>query len=273
MSSDHRHARWGVWALVIPAVMLAWVALGNVREDQAALASPFRQMHGTASAAERAALADLMTEAYSVIRSPELQETVRRLGERYPAIYQDAGHQQATAEQTADLLALKPLGSRYVPVDVILENGLGGFAGMAGENAAGEGRYSDVVLTRPVLQAFASPDIVVRSCAVNVAAHELAHTLSRTPFLYRPAFTDTSDPRQSRIPGRRDRATPVASYLIGSAAQCTWLRMKGRISAGEVPGCIEVFGTAAGNDQRCSQFANGEPVVPRPDLRPPTPAL
>jgi hypothetical protein len=267
------HARLGVWVLAIPAAMLLWVVVGNIREDQAALAAPFRQLHGVTSAAERAALTDLVTEAYHVIRSPELQENLRALGARYPAIYHHPGRQAATAGQTADLLALKPFGSRYVPVDVILEDAAGGFAGMAGENAAGHGRYSDVVLTRPVLQAYRSPDIVMRSCAVNLAAHELAHTLSRTPFLYQPAFTDTSDPRQDRIPGRQDRTTPVASYLIGSLAQCTWLQRKGRISAGELAGCVEVFGTAAGNDQRCGQFANGEPVVPRPGLAPATPPL
>lgn len=267
------HSRWGVLVLLIPVAMLAWVAVGNVREDQQALSGPFRQLHGVSSDAERQAVTRLLTDAYDVLRSPQFQANLRSLEPRYPAVYQDNGHQDATIPETADLLALRPPGSRYVPVDVILEDNLGGFAGMATENAAGEGRYSDIVLSRYVLAAYGHSDTVVRSCAVNVAAHELAHTLSRTPFVYRPAFTDTSSPTQSRIPGRRDQSAPVASYLIGSVAQCTWLQRQRRIAQAEVAGCIEVFGTAAGNDQRCGQFADGQPVIPRPDLAPATPAL
>jgi hypothetical protein len=271
--SSERHSRWGVLVLLVPLAMLAWVAFGNVREDEQALAGPFRQLHGVRSDAEREAVSDLLTDAYEVLRSPQFQANLRSLEGRYPAIYQDNAHQSATIADTADLLALERPGARYVPVDVILEDSLGAFAGMAGENAAGQGRYADIVLSRYVLAAYGHRDAVVRSCAVNVAAHEMAHTLSRTRFLYRPAFTDTSRATQAQIPGRRDRTTPVASYLIGSVAQCTWLQKQGRIASGEVAACVEVFGVAAGNDQRCGQFADGQPVVPRPDLRPATPPL
>jgi hypothetical protein len=173
--------------------------------------------------------------------------------------------------EVGDLVALRPTGSRYVQVDVWLvgaEQGAAlGYLGMAAEHSAGEGRYSDIELVRPLLDAWASTDPVMRSCAINVAAHEYAHTLSTTPFVYRTAFTDTSL-GEVRITSRRDRSTPVASYLLGTLAQCTWLQKQGRIEREDVPACVEVFGVASGNPQRCQSFADGGPIAPRPDLPP-----
>ncbi|HEY8571354.1 hypothetical protein [Phenylobacterium sp.] len=266
--------RWA-WVLLIPLAMLGWVAFGNIREDRAALNGGYRELHGAASKAEEGALADLLTEARAVLASPQFDANLRALSGRYRAVYLDPRRQEASVAEVADLLAMKRLGARYVPVDVFLldDEALGGgYAAATSENSAGEGRYSDIVLGRFLLDAYRAPDVVVRSCAVNVAAHEYSHTLSRTPFLYRPAFTDTSG-SQTQIPGRRDRSNPVASYLVGSVAQCTWLQLKGRITAGEVPACVEVFGVASGNSQRCDQFGTGEPVVPRPDLPPASPPL
>lgn len=255
--------------------MLAWVAFGNAREDSVADGAPYRALHGAASPEEEKQLAQLLAESYAVLRSPELQANLRALSERYPAIYENNGQQRATLADVAALVAVERWGSRYVQADVYLigaEQQPGSFLGATSEGAAGEGRYSDILLRREVLAAFGSPDVVVRSCAVNVAAHELSHTISTTPFVYRTAFTDTNE-RQSQINGRRDRSTPVASYLVGTVAQCSWLQMRGRIGAGEVAACVEVFGVAAGNDQRCGQFRNGEPVALRPGLAPANPPL
>jgi hypothetical protein len=142
---------------------------------------------------------------------------------------------------------------------------------MAGEGGT-SGRYSDVLITRGVLEAFGSSDVVARSCAINVAAHEYAHTISLTPVGYRVAFADTNE-IQREIANRRSPGTPVASYLIGAVAQCTWLEKQGRIGPADVGACVEVFGTAAFNWSRCDQFAGGEPVALRPGLAPAVPAL
>lgn len=277
MSGEH-HARWGVFALIVPAAMLAWVAFGNIREDQQAVAAPFRELHGARSDEERALAADLLTEAYAVLRSPQLQANLRALGRRYPAVYAHGGQQEATVEDLAGYIAGEKLGSRYVPVDVFLVGGdsretAEHYEAVTSETSAGEGRYSDIALGGFVLARYRSDDLVEKSCAINVAAHEYSHTISRTPFVYQPAFTDTSDPAATQITGRRDRSAPVASYLAGTLAQCTWLQIRGRISAAEVPACVEVFGTASGNDQRCGQFRNGEPVALRPGLARASPPL
>jgi hypothetical protein len=82
------------------------------------------------------------------------------------------------------------------------------------------------------------------------------------------AFTDTKE-GQSSIPNRKDASTPVASYLIGAVAQCTWLERQGRLGQEDVPACVEVFGVRAFNWDRCGQFAGGEPVAERSGLPPP----
>ena len=134
------------------------------------------------------------------------------------------------------------------------------------------GRYSDILIERIVLAAWGHPDPVARSCAINVVAHEYAHTIVLTPMGFGNAFTDTKADEDA-IPNRKASGTPVASYLIGSVAQCTWLARQGRIGREDVPACVQVFGTAAFNWDRCGQFAGGAPVADRPGLAPPAPAL
>lgn len=256
--------------------MLAWVAFGNAREDRAALGAPFRELRGAASQDEEALAANLLTEAYSALRSPEFQANLLALAGRYPAVYLDNRHQAGTVDDVAGFVAGQAAGSRYVPVDVFLvggdRDGAAHYLAVTRENSAGEGRYSDIALGGFVLANYRSPDVVQRSCAINVAAHEYSHTISRTPLVYRPAFTDTTT-GQTEIAGRRDRTTPVASYLVGTVAQCTWLQLQGRIARSEVPACVTVFGVASGNDQRCGQFRDGQPVALRPDLAPASPPL
>lgn len=260
-------------ACVIALGMLGWVAYGNFREDQAVRDSPYRAVRGVQSEAEARQLDALLQEAYGVLRSGEFEGALRGLSERYPAIYLNPREQAGSAGRVADLVALKPLGARYVPADVGLSEGhiVDGWALGSTAEGPGEGRYSDIVLGRYVLGNWLSADAVRRSCAINVAAHEYAHTISLTPFVYRVAFTDTRG-GETGI-NRRDRSAPVASYLIGTLAQCVWLQQRGRISRSELPACVEVFGVASGNEQRCGRFANGERVVPRPDLPPLNPPL
>lgn len=252
--------------------MLAWAAWSNRSEDLAHTDQPFRELHGTQSEGERQALASLLQESYAILRSPELQDALVALAPRYPAIYARDEQPAASPVQVADFVALRTPGARYVQVDVQLIDGAPGFLGMAGEHEAGVGRYADIVLVRPVLGAWTARDPVMRSCAVNVAAHEYAHTISTSPIVYDAAFTDTR-PGERRIAGRDDREAPIASYLLGSIAQCVWLERQGRVRPGGLAACVEVFGVNSGNPARCNAFAEGQPVVPRPDLPPLRPPL
>lgn len=273
MDDGRRHTLWtsGIWAALAAVAMLGWIAWGNRQEDADPARAPYGALVGVRTEGEADALGRLMEEAYRVLRSDDLQDTLRALSSRYPTVYARPSAPAASPADIARIIALERPGARFAPAQVALADGGGPALGMAGEGPV-SGRYSDIVITREVLALFSAQDVVRRSCAINVAAHEYAHTISLTPMGYSVAFTDTG-PGERRIEGRRDPRAPVASYLLGTVAQCVWLRRQGRIDADGVPACVEVFGTAAFNWDRCGQFADGQPVVPHPRLAPAAPPL
>lgn len=249
--------------------MLAWVAWENRAEGT----QPDRAFStlDSGSEAERKAAGRLLQEGYAILRSSAFRTNLEALQARYHAIYARPTAQEVDPKGIAAIIALEPLGSRFAPAQAMIVDDGGDALGAAGEGGT-TGRYSDVLITRSVLKAFGSTDPVTRSCAVNVAAHEYAHTISLTPMGYRVAFADTNEVER-QIPDRRNPGTPIASYLIGAVAQCTWLEKQGRIAQGDMGACVEVFGTAGFNWDRCSQFAGDEPVAPRPGLAPAVPPL
>jgi hypothetical protein len=261
----------GLWAFLAAIVMLGWIAWQNRVEDTAPDRAPYDAILGARSSAEAEALKDLLGEAYGVLRSPAFRDTLLSLSDRYPAIYARDAEQSANMARIASIVALEPIGSRFAPAQVEITDNTSGGLGAAGEGGV-SGRYAAIQIERIVLAAYGSPDVVVRSCAINVAAHEYAHTIVLTPMGFGNAFRDTRA-GEDAIPNRRRPGTPVASYLIGAAAQCAWLERQGRISRGDIAACIEVFGVAAFNSDRCRQFGGGAPVAPRADLAPPAPPL
>lgn len=258
--------------LTIPLLMLAWMGLSNYREDVEGSKLPYRGIAGVTSQAQADEVGSLLTEAHGVLRSERFETNLRSLAGAYPVIYARKGMQEATANDLADYVALKKLGARYAVVDAFVLTDAAAIDGMlasAGEGMPGTGRFADLTLDAIVPRLFRAQDIVERSCAINAAAHEYAHTISTLPVRYEAAFTDTTA-RRGRIADRRHPGTPVASYLIGAVAQCTWLQEHGRVTRDGLHACVQVFGTAAFNLQRCRSFAGGEPVRPRADLPPAT---
>lgn len=268
-----RHNLWtsGLWAFLAAVGMLGWIAFDNRREDTAPERAPYSRLVGTRGDPETTALRGLVTEAYGVLRSEDFRENLLALQDRYPAVYARDAEQAATIPRIASIVALEPTGARFAPAQVELVENTSGGLGAAGEGAV-SGRYSDVLIERMVLAAWGRTETVERSCAINVAAHEYAHTIVLTPMGYGNAFTDTTA-EQVRIANRQRPGTPVASYLIGAVAQCTWLQRAERISRADVPACVEVFGVAAFNWDRCGQFGGGAPVALRPGLPEAAPAL
>lgn len=266
MSETPRQSIWssGLWAFLAAIAMLVWIAWGNLREDTTP-GRAFRTLN-SASVAEGEAATKLLEAGYAVLRSDAFRANLEALQDRYPVIYARPSQQDLDARTMAATIALEPFGSRFAPAQAVIVDGGGDALGAAGEGGT-SGRYSDLLITREVLAAYLSPDVVRRSCAINVAAHEYAHTLSLTPVGYRVAFTDTNETERA-IADRRNPGTPVASYLAGAVAQCTWLEQQGRIGRADVRACVEVFGVAAFNWSRCGQFAGGEPVALRPGLAP-----
>jgi hypothetical protein len=272
MDDERRQTLWtsGLWAAGAALAMLAWVAFGNLAED--AGSGPYATLGGTTSEAERAAAGRLLDEAHGVLRSPEFRAAMVSIGRRHPVVYARPGDQDISPAEIADIVDLKPWGARYAPARALVVDDMGAELASAGESGWTSGRDADVLIGRPVLADYASGDTVRRSCAINVAAHEYAHTISLTPVGLTTAFTDTTT-RQRAIPNRRNPATPVASYLIGAVAQCAWLARQGRIDREGVAACVEVFGVRSFNWARCRAFADGGEVAPRPGLPPPAPPL
>lgn len=277
--SDTHHGlsrRSMILFLLAPVLMLAWVAFGNLKEDEAATALGYQGVAGARSDEEADALRRLLGEAYGVLRSPQFQRNLRSLSEAYPVVYARPSKQDATVDEIAALVDLEPWGARYAPVQVFLVGGdspqdFERELASAGEGP-GSGRFADMNLGRAILAQYGSGDVVERSCAINAAAHEYAHTISTLPVKFSNAFTDTTT-GEVRIRNRRHPGSPVASYLIGAVAQCTWLQTQGRIGAGEIRACVEVFGTNRFNNLRCRAFRGGQPIAPDPRLPPASPAL
>lgn len=265
----HNFFTSGLWAFAAAVVMLGWIAWQNRVEDTTAGLSPYSRLIGARDAAETQSLESLLGEAYGILRSPEFRANLLALEDRYPAVYARPAEQAATIPRVASIVSLEPTGARFAPAQVALVDGDSGGLGSAGEGVA-SGRYSDILIERLVLGAWRHPDPVARSCAINVAAHEYAHTIVLTPMGYGNAFSDTRT-GEDHIANRQRPGTPVASYLIGAVAQCTWLQRQGRVT--DVGACVEVFGTAAFNWDRCPQFPDAAPVTPRPGLAPAAPPL
>lgn len=268
-----RHNFWtsGLWAFAAAVVMVGWIAWDNRTEDTAPDRAPYSRIVGTKGDGETKALTALLDDAYRTLRSPELRTNLLALEGRYPAVYARDAEQAATIPRLASIVSLEPADARFAPAQVeLVENTSGGLGAAGGGPALG--RYADILIERIVLAAYGRADVVARSCAINVAAHEYSHTIVLTPMGYGNAFSDTQT-GQEAIANRQRPGTPVASYLIGSVAQCTWLARQGRIGRADVPACVEVFGTASFNWDRCGQFAGGEPVAMRPGLAPPAPPL
>ncbi len=270
MEEPERASIWtsGLWALIAAIVMLGWVVWRNVAEDNADGAA-YQDVLDARSPAEQTAVETLFSQAYSVLRSPEFRQNLLALKATYPVIYARPGDQDATVEDIASIIGLERPGARYARVAVRLvgderTRDPEDIHASAGEGQ-GYGRYADMTFGRGLLNQFRSGDLVNRSCAINAAAHEYAHTITLTPIGYSIAFTDTTL-GERRIARRDHPGSPIASYVIGAVAQCTWLQQQGRIDRESVPACVEVFGVGIFNWDRCGKFAGGEPVAPRLDL-------
>ena len=267
--------RTGAWGVLAAALMIGWVGYSHLAADRSPGREPFKAIYG-ATVADEDALTALLGEAFGILHSEAFRQNMLSLRDAYPVIYAKPDDQAADIAKVARIVALEGPIARFAPADVVLVGGDDRADPTRNEANAGEGqglgRYAQITIGRNVLDQYRAPDEVAQSCAVNVAAHEYAHTISTTLMGFGIAFTDTTG-REAQIRNRRHPGTPVASYLIGAVAQCTWLQLKGRIAQSDVPACVQTFGVASFNWQRCGRFAAGEPVAPRPDLPEPSPPL
>jgi hypothetical protein len=214
----------------------------------------------------------MLREAFEILRSTQFEDNLRSLAPRYPEVYASRSAPAMGIARVADLVSLRRPGARYAPLDVRIVGGEdAGDPMRVHASAGGVDRYSDMNIGRGILAMYGAANPAARSCAINVAAHEYAHTLSTTPFAFRNAFTDTRM-GEMRIPGRRNPSTPVGSYLIGATAQCTWLQKNGHLDA-SLEACVELWGVRGFNWDRCRAFGPLERVATKAGLPPPSPPL
>jgi hypothetical protein len=218
-------------------------------------------------AADRADLQAWIDTVREVYRSQAFATNLRSLASDYGEVWLSPNLRYLSVAALADALTGTDASFRYVPASVTLRGDAddnfasAGYAGLASDRRTG---LASMTLGRLHLGRYRSSDVVERSCAVNTMAHEASHTLTNT----RPAFIHAvEDTGNGAAPA--GSTAPLASYLIGATAQCTYLQQQGRVPADGLKACIAVFGTNNYNSNRCSQFGNDEPVEERDGLAAP----
>lgn len=229
---------------------------------------PAYTVDGHASNQEREEMLALAKIAYDTIFSQEFVGNLHSLGSRYPSVFARPKLPDVGMDYVVEHVATSNPKGRYVDVVFDLSRDSSGQFGDDFTGTTNRGRGAVVFVGAHVLDDFRSDDVVRKSCAVHTIAHELSHTISISKPGLRMAFEDTSW-GEAEIRGRNGARTPVASYLVGSVAQCTYLRRAGRIPDWGVQDCVEVFGVRAFNSRRCGYFSHGEPVQLRAELPPP----
>jgi hypothetical protein len=173
----------------------------------------------------------LIDETCTVIQSAEFIQNLVQLDGLLDKLWLSPfGETISTKEVAVAYLGIDP-GHRPVPAK--LRWGLSERTGPA-EAAPDE---AVIELSRSQLAQWRSDSVTYKSCAINTLAHELAHTVTRTPGQYLYLFTDRGR-RWATLMGR-----PLASYTLGAVAQCTYLQQKRVLEFRDLLQCIQHWGT------------------------------
>ncbi len=216
-------------------------------------------------AEERAQVTAWIAEVRTLLASKELAANLAALAAEYPVVFLRDRALGDIAE-LVDVLHIDEEGLRYSRTPVFLRGDTSDFiarAGWTGDFPNGGGvQTTSMTLGRGHLQRYTSSNVVERSCAINTLAHETTHTIVTHPSKVFYAIMDTGTAPPS------DARAVVASYLVGSVAQCTWLQNRDRLprDRAHLAMCVELFGARSFNSLRCDRFANGQPIEPRSDL-------
>ncbi|MGB3166810.1 MAG: hypothetical protein WBA68_08560 [Alteraurantiacibacter sp.] len=215
---------------------------------------------GVASEPERQSLDSLMQAAQTTLASDRFRTNLLSLSTDYQGIFARIDgippshtRRDMTVVELADMLrSQQPFRYVRTPVSLI---GAGNFY-YALSGITGDGVSASFTLGRGNLANWMSPDTVQRSCAVNTVAHELSHLISSDP----ANFSQNTQPIRDRYAGNNSGTDAVASYLIGTAAQCTWLQEQNYTPTVDFRECVTVFGYRGFNGGRCTQFASGQAI-------------
>jgi hypothetical protein len=229
------------------------------------------------NAAEREAFNRLVTEASATLRSERFHSNLRSLSNSYPAVYvhflgsNAPGAERTSVTQTVDQLSAVVSGRapyRFVRSPAYLVGTSSDDTARAGWTGTSE-QLGSMTIGRSHLARWQSQDEVERSCAINTVAHEMTHLISNSPSIFMGHITDSFAATLTSVRSDGSPISPrhaVASYLIGTVAQCTWLQEKGYLPAVDLATCVQVFGDRGHNGLRCRSFSGSRAVINRSDL-------
>ncbi|HEY8614906.1 hypothetical protein [Phenylobacterium sp.] len=236
-----------------------------------------------ATAAEKAQLQALLSETVAVLNSAEFHANLKSLKTTYPDVFLNAGHWNnptpantvnVSVDELSDVVAGKAPKYRYVraPVALASSETNGDFTPIAGWTGSVTAQDTSLTLGREQFRRWRSADPVERSCAVNTVAHEISHLVAdhaKSPTQFWQAVIDSkAKTLTTTAPGGAAINPPnaVASYLIGTVAQCTWLQRQGYTPTVDLKACVQAFGHRGFNKLRCASFAGAQAVAIRPGL-------
>lgn len=217
----------------------------------------------TATDIEKEQLNTLINGTIETIDSVEFQTNLLNSGNKFKEIYLSHGSESGTNFADASTLSSMMKGQQgyhRVKTPIALVKTSSDYDAISGY--IGNRKSSSFSLGRGHIRNWNQASIVHQSCAVNTVAHELSHLISSD----KTTFDASTQLIQDRGAATNTKKHAIASYLVGTVAQCTWLQRINHINAEEVNMCIEVFGHRGFNSGRCSQFTNDEKVRIKPGL-------
>lgn len=222
---------------------------------------------GAATQAEDAQLTALLNDAYNTLRSDAFKANLKSLSTEFRTVFMRVEGDETTSKPVrngsvgdlADVVSAKS-PNRYVRVPVALVGGSRYYFALSG--TTGDGVHASFTLGRANLGYWGSSDPVERSCAINTVAHEMSHLISSDA----TAFREDTQPIRDTNAGTRSGTNAVASYLVGTVAQCTWLQKQNHSPAVNIKECVKVFGHRGFNQLRCDQFKQNKEIKYRSDL-------
>lgn len=195
---------------------------------------------------DRRDLSALIDRSVAMMVDPRFAEMASSLNAQYPKVWFTRALGFGDATMVGRYVPGPPSPARYLPATVIPFNGWASTGGVEGSVR--------IQVSPKLLDRYRSRDVVMRSCAINTMAHEISHTMTRSPTRYLYAFMDTGV-------GEEARRTPPASYLTGDIAQCMHLIDEGRIERSRLRQCVAVWYRPKGfQSHRCDDFPGNAPI-------------
>jgi hypothetical protein len=192
-------------------------------------------------AAQRAAVQELVNATVNVITSERFARNLADLGEPYRRLWLSPYGETMTPAGIAQIYLGRHSTVRAVPIVISIRDQSTPGQGFN----AGPPLTSRIFLPPYVLERWRGETLERRSCAVNSLAHEISHSFSQNPTEEDYIFADRGKGwLMSHFYGA------LASYTIGTVAQCTMLEEANQLPDG-FTACLRTWGMKEFNSSGC----------------------